>query len=152
MCCHLVRDHGMSLDAAIAHVDQWKSDMMEEYGWYALYFAHHDESPTDFVACTYGFQESYKHLDVQVVMRMEESRLHPILVHIALSIKGGMKFTPGEVTGEILRDFNCKIMAAKFEGRDVLRIILPDKANNVEFSKMNPLEIYAKQYGDLVNN
>lgn len=105
--------------------------MMKKYGWYAHYVPGDSDSPTEFNAHTHGFEESWKHPDVQIVIYMPQEQLHGILITMADRVKSGKKYEPGVKYDDVLRGFPVMFAWAKEGGRKLLRMILPDKDKGV---------------------
>jgi hypothetical protein len=111
---------------------EYHRKMMAKYGWYAHYVADDDDSPTGFNGHTHGFEESWKHPDIQIVIAMPQTQIHGIMAQMADLIKEGAKFEPGTEYNEVLQGYPVKFGWAREGGdRRVLRMILPDKQGRV---------------------
>lgn len=105
--------------------------MMEEYGWYAHYVPNDKDSPTGFNGHAHGFDESWKHPDIQIVMAMPQKQIHGIMIRLAELVAEGKKFKPGVEYDQILEGYPVMFGWAEEGGRRVLRMILPDKQGRV---------------------
>ena len=64
-------------------------------------------------------------------------------------ISAGDRFSEGDIADRILSEpYKVKFIRATESGREVLRLIIPDAAGNLERDLMEPA--YARQYAGLV--
>jgi hypothetical protein len=111
---------------------KWQNDCMEKVGWYAHYVIDKDEqSPTGFNAHTHGLPESFNHLDLQIIISMPPNLAHNIFFNVVEEIVNGTIFEENKISDKILKNYNVTFRKVKECNREVLRIILPDKDNNV---------------------
>jgi hypothetical protein len=118
----------------IKAVQDRQREMMEKHGWIVHYVTHdHDCSPTGVNIHTHGLPEKFGHLDIQIVCPLSQMVAHGVLYNCVAKIKEGKTFVPGEVVeGLVTNGYKVKFVQAREMGRDVLRLIIPDKSNNVE--------------------
>lgn len=112
-------------------MDAMHAEMMKKYGWYAHYVPGDNSSPTEFNAHTHGFEESWNHPDIQIVVYMPQQTIHGIMTTIANAVKEGTAFQPGRTYDNVLQGYDVMFAGAQEGGRRVLRVILPDPQNNV---------------------
>ena len=94
-------------------------------------------------AHTHGM-ERYNHPDFQVVLNWPDNEIARILNTFGLWVQEGKTFVSGDTVSGIYED--CDVRLEEFEetGRNVLRIIVPDK-NNVFPSDKNCMYPYTLQ-------
>ncbi|GEM_PF-1353436 len=141
---------GMPREHAEARAEGWEADMMAEYGWYSHLVEVEPVSPTGFNAHTHGVSETWGHPDLQVVARLGDHVAHGILARVVEKIRGGARYSPGDVLENVPADGQrCTLVSAVECGRQVLRVILPDAAGHLEPTTMEGEA--AMQYGDLAH-
>lgn len=118
--------------------------MMKEYGWYAHYVADDTDSPTKFNAHTHGFEESWNHPDIQIVVPMEGPRAHSLFWMMVDLIKEGKKYEPGKKYDDVLEGYPVMFAWASEGNRRLLRMILPDKEGGVARDEIKAP--YSKQW------
>jgi hypothetical protein len=107
--------------------------LLMEYGWYAhiVMDDYPENTPTGFNYHTHGLPHSADHFDLQVVFPFPQRAvpmLHKIVGDlIALYIRKGERFEPGQVSHDIIERLPVTFAQATESGRPVLRVILPDK-------------------------
>lgn len=117
--------------------------MIKEFGWVA------HGVPKNYH--THGLQENFDHPDIQIVFPMPPHICHPLANIVVELIKGGKKFTEGDINFDILAgDFPVRFIKAKECGRDILRMILPDKQGKLLPEEISPP--YDCQYLNLETN
>lgn len=79
-------------------------------------------------AHTHGM-ENYEHLDFQMVLNLPPEHIAYLLNTLGKRVQNGEVFHDGDMVSGIYED--CEICLKKFRetGRDVLRLIIPDKYN-----------------------
>lgn len=77
-------------------------------------------------AHTHGM-EKYDHPDFQMVLQLPFEEIGRILNWLGLRVQAGERFNPGDYVSGIYED--CQIRLDEYEetGRNVLRVIIPDK-------------------------
>jgi len=125
-------------------IRQREAIMLEVHGWYAHCVPSGDKTtPTGFNYHTHGFEKSYGHKDIQIVLPINPKVAHELIIAILSKIKSGVRFEVDiEYTGIMKNDYKVRFIAAKEYSRDVLRLLIPDKDG--EFKGM-----YAKQFKGL---
>ena len=73
--------------------------------------------------------KAYGHLDFQVVLNLPPEHIGYLLNTLGHRVQHGEHFVPGQLVSGLYED--CPIRLEKFRetGRDVLRVIIPDKNN-----------------------
>jgi hypothetical protein len=106
---------------------------MKKYGWFARVVPGHPETPFGFSIHTYGFDETWKQPNVQIVYPVPPEMGYDILYTIAQLIEKGEKLEPGrDYTDNILHGLTVRFAWTTESGRRLLRAILPDKKNRVK--------------------
>jgi len=123
----------------------WQSQMMAKHGWFWLYMGPDDpQSPTGTNIHTHGFEATWGHPDVQIVVALHQKQAQGVLSEVAGLVKAGMKFEPGKDYDHILRDYKVRFAWTTEGDRRVLRMILPDKEGRLARGEIS--EPYAKQW------
>lgn len=148
--------HGQGMECALcsgAHdlksMEAWEEDCIRKNGFYvhyvyARYVGDIPESP--YVNYhTHGFQRSWSHRDFQIVFPLPPQVAHGIFWTLADHVKAGRKYEEG-LYNEVLNGFPVRMMPTRETGRDVLRVILPDK-NGLFPDEHGVAEIFAGQSG-----
>lgn len=136
-----------SCSMGFEYVREQEKECMEEYGWYCHHVMHDDGYPNETNVHTHGLPESFGHLDLQICLSLPQETAHGIICSIVGFIKEGRKYSDGEViSGDkiISGDFSLRFLKKKENGRDVLRVIFPDPAGNIDYENIDPL--YKKQW------
>lgn len=104
---------------------------IEDYGWYCHYVPSedYDNSPTGVNIHTHHIQESFNHPDLQIVIPLSQHTVLAVLHEVVNNfIKKGVKFKVGKKYKKIIgNEYSVVFTNAKECGRDVLRMIIPDK-------------------------
>lgn len=79
-------------------------------------------------AHTHGMGK-YVHMDFQMVLRTSEEEIARILNTLGLRVQAGERFHAGDFVSDIYEDCNIRLDAFEETGRQVLRVIIPDKYN-----------------------
>lgn len=101
---------------------------MEKHGWFAHYVFDDPATPYGVNAHTHGLPMTFKHPDIQIVMPLPPELVHCVFSSAIELIKGGVRFehlSPSHAG--ILKSYLVRFIKAQESGRDVLRMILPDK-------------------------
>ena len=77
---------------------------------------------------THGM-ERYDHPDFQLVLNLPDKEIARILNTFGLWVQAGRKFSNGESVKGIYEDCDVRLKEFEETGRQVLRIIIPDKHN-----------------------
>lgn len=122
-----------------------EAGMMRTHGWYAHYVF--DTAPPHYH--THGFPESFNHKDIQIMLPgLNPHIMHGIAERIVELIKEGKTFEPGQDYDGIAQGYKTRFILARECDRPVLRLIVPDKAGNLDQDKLE--QKYAVQYEHLV--
>ena len=106
---------------------------VDEHGWYCHAKLSGDtESPTGINYHTHGCQESYGHMDFQVVAGIPPEAGYALFSNLIHLIKKGSKFGNRDVSNEIIENMPVMLVEAQEDGRTVLRVISPDKKGTLE--------------------
>lgn len=110
-------------DVGIEKLKTWEDEHFKKSGFYM-----HFVSGEHFInAHTHGFDRSWGHLDFQLIFPVSQKVVGSIFWSFADRVKAGERFEAGTSVDEIIEDFPVRLSSAKEGGRDVLRVILPDK-------------------------
>ncbi len=82
----------------------------------------------DSLSYTHGM-EDYLHLDFQVVINFSQEHLCYLLNTMAMRVKNGEAFHDGGMVSGLYTDCDIRLKKVRETGRDVLRLIIPDKYN-----------------------
>ena len=108
-----------------------QSDALEKTGWYAHYVF--GETPDRMNIHTHGLRELFDHPDLQIVFPLPQETAHGILTTLCDRIKAGEKFKAGDMLSKVIRPpFLIRLIDAQEGDRDVLRLVFPDKDNNID--------------------
>lgn len=117
-------------NAMKSNTDLWVDEMVKRHGWY-LHF--------DFMAIGYPYLVNihthglsmFDHLDLQICFPLTKEDAYVIVMNVVEGIKNGRRFAPGLKYRDILYGFDMEFAEAKEDGRNVLRMIFPDKYGNI---------------------
>lgn len=79
-------------------------------------------------AHTHGM-EKYGHMDFQMVLRTSEDEIARILNTLGLRVQAGERFHAGDFVSGIYEDCDVRLDAFEETGRQLLRVVIPDKYN-----------------------
>ena len=121
------------LESMFAHQDE----LMKLHGWMIHYVTPDEEYPYRANIHTHGFRENYRHPDIQICVLLSPDAVQGILNTVADRIKAGERFRANRKYNNIIEKFPVLMCSATEGGREVLRIVFPDKNGsfNTEFSK-----------------
>ena len=97
-------------------------------------------SPTGFNAHTHGFEETWDTLNVQIVMPLPPVVVQGVFHGVADLMKEGVRFEEDKDYDKIAKGLNVRFIKARETGRDVWRMIVPDKAGNTTMAGMAAAE------------
>ena len=107
-------------------MNAWEIDAMKKSGFYVHYVSPIPGS--EFVNFhTHGFRKSWDHPDFQIIIPIPPKVGHSLFWDLVDRVKAGEKFKDGDEVDELVRNFPVRLVTARETGRDVLRIIIPDK-------------------------
>lgn len=104
---------------------------LERHGFFIHYHNDLTDKEGTMNAHTHGLEKSHKHLNLQLVVKLPQSVAEGVLWAAVRSIKDGGKFQSGIPSSNVLEGFNVTFIEAKEGGRNVLRLILPDKTGSL---------------------
>ena len=108
---------------SVEEMKAWENKCMEKYG----FFMHFVPLGEYLNAHTHGVFDSFKHPDLQLVLPVSGAVGGSILRTVVNRIKKGETFKPGQDYQEIAQGYPVRFMKAVENGRDVLRLIFPDR-------------------------
>lgn len=123
---------------------EWEEEMLEKHQFYIHYVIDAD-LPYKVDIHTHGLRENFDHPNLQIVLPLDEKNAKGILHAAANFIKDGGCFLPNKTYSKLLKGaFEIKFVKAVNHGEEILRMIIPDKLNNLSYDKMD--QEYKKQY------
>lgn len=119
----------------------WEDQCMQKHGWYAHFIT--DESPE----CPFG-QNMHTHgipstfpgaYDVQLCLPqgIPPNAAHGFFVSYVDLLKKGQRFEHGDSSAGIMKGYDVLFARAEETGRELLRMILPDKKGSFDEHKMS---------------
>jgi len=114
-----------------------QDELMKKYGWIVHFVTPDERYPFNVNIHTHGFPEKFKHPDMQICAPLNHETAQGIMNNLAKRLETGEVFKPGKKYKNIVERFSVLIFPAKEDGREVLRVIFPDKDGsfNTKFSK-----------------
>ncbi len=111
--------------------------LMKKYGWMVHFVTPDDDYPFNINIHTHGFPEKYKHPDMQICAPISPDNAQAIMYNIVRKLEKGKIFKANKKYKNIIEGFAVHIHPATEDGREVLRIVFPDKHGSFdsEFSK-----------------
>ncbi len=125
---------GYTREEARRRASDWKARCLAEFGWYAVHVTGtpDETTPTGTNSYTWGLALNYGHLDFQIVMPLAGAVAHHLLTILADRVKAGERFEAGrQVAGVAARGYKVRLVAAREQDRDVLRVVIPDAEGNL---------------------
>jgi hypothetical protein len=115
---------------------------LKKQGWYAHIVTEDPLMPYGYNYHTHGLLESFGHLDIQVVLNLDPRTVHSCVTNLIDQIKEGQKFQHGDKVDKVIRsatdiEYQVLLVNAVESGRNVLRMIFPDAAGNLEPQDMD---------------
>ncbi len=98
--------------------------LLAQYGFYAHYLWPPVNGYVNYH--THGLFITKKHLDLQIVLSLEQKLAHGIFWTFVQHINAGETFEPNRFVSGIVKDYPLKLILAEETNREVIRIILPD--------------------------
>ena len=95
--------------------------------------------------------EKYKHLDFQTVINFTQKNICYILNKMGMRVQSGETFHDGDMDSGIYEDCDVRLKKVRETGRDVLRLIIPDKYNRFPEDE-NCMEPYRHQELEMFEN
>ena len=106
--------------------------------------------PYLFNAHTHGM-EKYRHPDFQMVLNLPQEHICYLLNTMGMRVQGGENFHDGDMVSGIYEDCSIRLKKVRETGRDVLRLIIPDKHNRFPEDE-NCMEPYRHQELEMFEN
>ncbi len=105
----------------------------KKYGWYAHGVpSGSDEHPFGYNYHTHKLDVTFKGaLDIQIVFPIDPNLAHSLANEYVDLLKAGKRFKHGDVSSDILKNYDVMFVNAEENGRPLLRMILPDKQNKL---------------------
>lgn len=126
-------------ERGIDELMEMQKEKLEKYGW----IVHGVLSETGLGVNnihTHGLEVSQNHIDLEIANLpfIDLETLHTLLANAVGLIKKGVKLEVGKKYDQIMKEpFQVEFINSKEEGRNVLRMILPDKNNCTIKSEMD---------------
>lgn len=117
---------------------------LEKYGWLAHCVRNDPDTPYHFNYHTHGLDVSQKHKNFQVCIPIEPEIIHNIIWNLIDSIRNGKSYEAGDTAWGIIDNYPITFIDAKENGRDVLRVILPDPAGCLDKNEIE--DLYKMQF------
>lgn len=76
---------------------------------------------------THGIAETVGHPDFQIVMPLPFDVSMSIFWTLFRRVKDGERFAAGQSADRVIKGYQVRFLEAREDGRDVLRLLLPDK-------------------------
>lgn len=108
-----------------------EDEQMKLHGWIAHAVMDDTSLPLGFNYHTHGLNETFGHLDFQIVAPVDLKIAHSIVNILIKKIKDGEKFKDGDRVSDVIKKYDLIMMLAEECDRPVLRIILPDQDGNL---------------------
>ena len=77
---------------------------------------------------THGL-EKMDHLNFQICLNIPPKTQHGLFWDLVNKVKDGKKFKDGDILDDLIIGYKVKLMLTKEGGRDVLRLLFPDKSH-----------------------
>lgn len=136
---------GIKKDKNLKKYLKWEMDMLKTYGWY-VHIVQLETNPNLANAHTHGIFESFGHLDFQIALSLPKNVYSYIFAELVERINDDKIFTDGMIVDDLLEKYNVKFLKYTESGRDVMRIIIPDRKGNLDrFTSEEPFNM---QYDD----
>lgn len=116
----------------IEAVEKKEAQAMKDIGWYAHYVTDDPGTPFQFNYHTHGFPQKFGHPDIQVCFPVPFDIAHRIAWSAAHHLEEGGKLEAGKSSDAILEGYEVMCIKAHESGRDVIRLVLPDKNGRFE--------------------
>ena len=97
------RAAGLTDDQIRKKKAEWEDQQMREFGWFGHYIGGHETLPIGVNFHTHGFDQTFKHPDVQIVVNCGMETCHNIFHGIADRIRAGERFEHGKTYDGIIK-------------------------------------------------
>ena len=128
----------------LEQVQAWHDEQMAKHGWFAHFVFDDVEKPNGINFHTHGLDQTYDHLDFQIVLPLQHKTAHSIFWELARMLEAGRRFSSGDRVSNVISNYDIKLVQVEDNGRNVLRIIFPDAAGHLEKEEL--AEKFAAQY------
>ena len=127
------------IESMLEHQDE----LIKKHGWMIHYVTPDEEYPFGTNIHTHGFKKSFDHIDIQICVPLSPDAVQGILNTVAARIKAGEIFKANRKYNNIIEKFPVQMRTVKEGGREVLRMVFPDKNGSFdsEFSKTQTSDI-----------
>ncbi|MGP8216766.1 MAG: DUF4262 domain-containing protein [Bacteroidia bacterium] len=102
-------------------------ELLKKYGWMVHFVTPDDDYPFKINIHTHGFPEKFNHPDMQICLPLSPDYAQGIMHNIARKLEKGKVFKANKKYKNIIEGFAVLIHPATEDGREVLRIVFPDK-------------------------
>jgi len=124
-------------------ISEENQKLLDKQGWFYDY--EEIVSPLANIH-THGLAENLNHIDIQIVLKMDDEIIRMLLHSIIENIKGGYTYYEGRST-KVIEDLEVEFKKFEEDGREVLRLIIPDQEGRFPNDE-SCSEPYNKQYVD----
>ncbi|MED2737171.1 DUF4262 domain-containing protein [Bacillus toyonensis] len=107
-----------------------KKASLEVFGWYTDLAEPIDAEQGILNMHTVGVEQTYKHKDFQIVIYMPPNVAHMLFTMLVDRVKSGETIEVNKKYDDVLEDYDVYFVERAENGRNVLRMILPDKEGN----------------------
>lgn len=121
-----------SCNNGIEATREMEKNSIKKYGWYAHFVFDQTEAPYEINIHTHGLVETANHKDLQICFPLQQQTAHAILSNVIHRIKEGEVFEAGKKYSKILDGYDVLFINANEDGREVLRMIMPNKDGSFE--------------------
>jgi DNA segregation ATPase FtsK/SpoIIIE-like protein len=137
-------DGGLSPLAARLAVRRREERQIAKYGFFVHYVFDESDMPWGVDIHSHGVLESFGHADFQIVAGLPPDLATEILTNLVDEVKEGRKFAAGTTASGIIRRFDVGFAVAAGEGRELLRVIVPDTEGRLARGEID--EAFGRQY------
>jgi len=124
----------------IEEIERREKKHMEDYGWYAHIVQDDPDLPFGYNYHTHGFNYSWDHHDIQIILPIDSRLCHAIVNGIVNNLKKGKRYEVGPKYDDILDKYPVQFIHARECDRNVLRLILPDEDGELKGDYLKQLE------------
>jgi hypothetical protein len=96
--------------------------------------------PNHFCAMTEGFEITFNHPEIQMVIPMRPDWIHAMFMEVAACLKSGHTISTGEndfYLDIMPQPYAVRFIEKQYNGKTVLRMLCPDKNNTFEEEGFN---------------
>lgn len=110
-----------------AAANKFEADAIKKYGFYIHFVPNDCGCPHHMNIHTHGILEVFKHKDLQICFPLPQQVALETLHNVVHYIKDGKTFVSGKKYSGIIRNYNIEFIDAIECGREVLRLLVPNK-------------------------